>query len=146
MLISVKLKRQNRTELLPVIAPRGAAAYVTAVDKGGSAASIIFAMMKNGESGLQALNRVLSMPNKLTQNWLPVAARPEAQRAGEYNGPDFVSYDFIYDNGMWNTATTELANFMKAMQSFQSLPASPPRGLAYDITQLNQKKGNARTT
>jgi hypothetical protein len=147
MLITVKLTRGIRTELMPVIAPRGAAAYVVTVDKTGSTASIIFAMMGPNESGLDALNRVLSMASPITEQWLPVAARPEAQRAGDYNGPEFVSYDFVYTNDQWNTATTELANFMKAMQSFQALPATPPRSLAFDLSSLKPAgKVKARAT
>jgi hypothetical protein len=146
MLITVKITRKGITELMPVIAPRGAAAYTTVVERDGNSASIIFAMMKKGESGLAALNRVLNMQSRLSGEWLPVAARPEAQQASDYDGPEFVSYDFVYAENQWTTATTELANFMKAMQSFRALPASPPRELAFDIGKLTAGKVNQKKT
>jgi hypothetical protein len=136
MLLTIQLAHNNRIELMPVIAPRGAAAYYVSNDPKSNNASVIFAMMKKGESGLDTLNRTLTDRQGMSEAWLPVASRPEAQRAASYTGPDFVSYDFVYNNEQWNTATLELANFLKAMQSFQALPALPPRELAFDVSRF----------
>lgn len=111
-------------------APLGAAAY--AVVETDTTARIIFAMMREGESGLRTLNRVYN--ENTTLQWKPVAARPEEQHAAAFGPDEYCEYTLVYQDGNWMPSNAAVANFMQAMQAAQSLPVSPPSDLATTIS------------
>jgi hypothetical protein len=125
MIITIKI--EGRT--LALTAPLGAAAY--ALDQGKDQLKIIFGMMKTGENGLTAINRIRSSPSILT--WHPVASRPESQVATSATTDLFVAYTLIYRDGAWMPATSQVANFLKVMQAAQSLPMAPSEDMAINI-------------
>jgi len=123
MIILLNLAGQS----LAITAPLGAAAY--AVHQTSGKASVIFAMLRKGEAGIDTLNRVLD--ENTTLKWLPVAARPEEQLASAFGPDDYVAFDFLLDDdGNWTPATDALTNFLEAMQAMASLPTAPPSSLA----------------
>lgn len=130
MLITVILK----DELVPLVAPLGAAAFF--VQDEGDTASVIFAMMRKGETGIDTLNRVMDEESAL--GWEAVAARPEEQRLSDF-GPDaYIKYDLIYEGGGWRAASADLANYLRVLSLIQNMPKSPPRALG---TTLEAFKG-----
>lgn len=112
-----------------MIAPAGAAAYAEAVTD--RTAKVIFAMIQKGETGVQALERVLAEPRDL--EWKAVAARPEEQRNAPVVNFPFASYDFTYVDGRWTAATEAIAAIINAMSNFQTLPKTPPSEIAFNF-------------
>jgi hypothetical protein len=139
MLITVEFNGQY----LSLPAPLGAAAYlVTTTD---ATASVLFAMMKQGETGIDTLNRVLDDGNN--HPWLPCAARPEEQTAmSARDKSDFLSYDFTLADGVWTTSTIELAEFMAMMQSMTYLPTSAPASLATTLEAFMGRGSKTKVT
>jgi len=132
MLLTVKIG----TQYLPIQAPLGAAAYIVQLD--GNSASVIFAMMRKGEDGALALNKVKNRNDGLP--WQAVAGRPEEQHPVSDCGSDFVSYTFTLDEGRWAPASKELASFLSAISALQTPPAVPPKELAYEFGPAKVKK------
>lgn len=127
MILIVKLGGQS----LSLVAPLGAAAY--AVHEQTDKASIIFAMMKMGEHGIDTYNRVLDGNTAL--QWQPVAARPEEQKTSAPSKDEYIAYEFIRgENGTWTPASDALTEFLTAMQAMQALPTAPPSSLATSLT------------
>lgn len=110
-------------------APLGAAAYAVVTET--NSVKIIFAMMQQGETGLDAIIRIRSNPTTL--KWIPVAARPEEQQASTFGPDPYVEYTLVYKDGSWTPSTDAVANFMRVMQGAQSMPATPPSALAASI-------------
>jgi hypothetical protein len=118
MLLTIEL--QNR--LMPVLAPVGAAAY--AVQESETAASVIFAMMHVGETGITTLMRVRRKSSML--KWRPVAARPELQRQVSTSTKDFLAYDFELQDGEWVPRTSELKLYLEMISRVSAIPAQAP--------------------
>jgi hypothetical protein len=135
MIITIKI--QNRS--LSMTAPLGAAAYAIVAEP--ATIKVLFGMMKPGENGLKALLRIRNTTSTLT--WIPVASRPEEQVASAFGKDLYVEYVLIYKDGVWSPSTDAVANFMKAMQGAQAMPATPPSALAASIATY-AKKGAAR--
>jgi hypothetical protein len=142
MIITVELK-QPATRVgikLSIMATVGAAAYSVTVT--GATARILFGMMKPGETGIDAFNRI-SSTYQVDGGWLPVAARPEEQITVGPAGQDFTFYDFVKAGDSWAAASAELANFLQGVATFKSGPALAPSALtmsAADMLSRTAKK------
>jgi len=133
------LKVQHRRLAVP--APLGAAAY--AVTETNTTVTILFAMLRKGDSGLDTYNRVTH--DFSAYGWLPVAARPEHQFASAFGPDDFVSYDFVLDGeNNWTPANANVTAFLEAMQAVQTLPVSPPSTLAVSLSSLKPRQKAAK--
>jgi len=132
MFINVEL----RGRFIPMMAPIGTAGYAIKLD--GDAASIIFVVIKPEETGLGALNRVRKSNSTLT--WIPVAARPEHQRAGTDVKEGFIAYDFEYNGESWIPKTTDLSNFFELMTRLSGLPSKAPDSSYTTLEEWSKKQ------
>jgi len=131
MIINLQVNGQS----LALTAPIGAAAF--AVNLGENTLKVIFCMMKAGETGLDALNRILDA--NTTLDWTPVAARPEEQLTVGDTENEFVEYAFTWQGDAWHPATSTLANFMMALAGVQALPLQAPSQLKTSINAFLKK-------
>jgi len=108
---------------VPMMAPLGAAGYTVSEDEGG--ASILFAMMRADETGLDTLLRVRKAEPNMT--WKAVAARPAQQLNSGSGEGDFVVFDMdIASDGTFTGRTEPLRAYLDSILKAGALPKAPP--------------------
>jgi hypothetical protein len=138
MMINVEVQDQ----ILPLLAPIGAAGYYYEVRDG--VLSVLFAMMRQNERGIDALKRVRSdHPNV---EWMPCAARPEEQHHILVGSKDFVAFDFTYQDGMWRPKNVQLNEFMSVMSRLAAEPHQAPEAAYTDMASWASSHGATPTT
>jgi hypothetical protein len=123
--------------LVPLIAPVGAAAF--AVRETDSGASILFAMMRDGESGLDTIIRIEKASTGL--DWLPTAARPEEQLQDGPNDAEFKRVDLEYKDGAFVGKTDATRAFLETLRRVSAMPTAAPADMS--TTMDEWKKGSS---
>lgn len=127
-------------QLLPLLAPIGAAGYF--YETNGSKLSILFAMMRKGERGIDALQRVRKDNSNL--KWIPASARPEEQHHMLVGLKDFVAFDFEYRDGTWTPVQAELVDFMEQMSRLAAVPSQAPKVTYTDLASWSRRGETSR--
>lgn len=125
MLLSI---RTNNGQRLPLLAPLGAAAYAIKEAKaanGTHSLSILFAMMKPGETGLQAINRLARDKVCPKGGWIAVDPRPALQTMASPSQDAFVAYDFLSKDGIWTPERPEASAFLDQVTRIASSTVAP---------------------
>lgn len=114
-----------RGKLVPLVAPIGAAAFTVVEHKTDDGVDIIFATMKDGESGLKCLARLRrDTPSNVI--WRPTAARPEEQSGNPGDKGEILKCPLSYKDGTFFGATQIAQDFLETMRRISSLPTRAP--------------------
>jgi hypothetical protein len=127
MLLTLEVNGQ----LLPLMAPVGAAAYYYTVED--DKLTVVFAMMKNGENGLATLTRVRKQTDV---KWLPTAARPNFQSNIEPNTAEYLAYEFEEKEGSWVPVHPSHNDYFEVMTKLSAIPSTAPDDMQKTVEEL----------
>lgn len=113
-----------RGKLVPLVAPIGSAAYTIAEHTVDQGVDIIFATMKEGESGLKCLTRIRKETPGV--EWKPTAARPGEQVGFKDSDGGILKCPLTYKDGTFFGATEAAQDFLESMKRITSLPTLAP--------------------
>lgn len=128
MLISIQTTAGLR---FPLIAPVGAAAYTVRESSEGKRKklSILFAMIRDGESGRATIARVMKEAPRF--KWFAVDVAPANQFLRIADSPDCVAYDFTCDDeGVWSPDKPEASAFLEQVTRLVSSTSKAPASIA----------------